>query len=85
VRDGKRISLQAKTCHGARNAQNITLTAAKVFLVPFRKATVNQLQRLPVRTAARSSFTISREALIAAACWFTLKEMAPTRACPPPP
>jgi hypothetical protein len=32
------------------------------------------------RMAARSSATISCEALMAAACWFTLKEIAPTRA-----
>jgi hypothetical protein len=32
------------------------------------------------RMAARSSATISCEALMAAACWFTLNEIAPTRA-----
>jgi hypothetical protein len=33
-----------------------------------------------LRMAARSSATISCDALIAASCWFTLNEMAPTRA-----
>jgi len=33
-----------------------------------------------LRIAARSSATISCDALIAAPCWFTLNEMAPTRA-----
>src|SRR5271165_7040575 len=42
-------------------------------------------QLFGLRTAARSSLTISLDALMAAACWSTLKEIAPTRACPPPP
>ncbi len=37
------------------------------------------------RTAARNSSTISRAALRAASCLLTSNEMAPTRACPPPP
>ena len=38
-----------------------------------------------LRTAARSSATISCDALIACVCWFTGNEIAPTRAWPPPP
>src|SRR5207244_1425910 len=37
------------------------------------------------RTLARSSATISCAALVAAACCVTSNEIAPTRACPPPP
>src|SRR5436305_11298033 len=37
------------------------------------------------RTLARSSETISCAARLASSCSLTLKEIAPTRACPPPP
>src|SRR5579883_668602 len=42
-------------------------------------------QRVCARTLARSSSTISKAARRASSCFVTSKEMAPTRACPPPP
>src|SRR5262249_13903781 len=42
-------------------------------------------QERPSRKLARSSWTISCAARLAASCCVTSKEIAPTRACPPPP
>src|SRR5579862_8950483 len=65
---GERYSVAVMQLQRRRSKISVRSFAHRVCVIQFRLP-------VPARTAARNSFTISFDALIAAACWSTLKEI----------